>query len=266
MHHTIMILQRFVSIDRFLSSIKWKNKSWHYSQRFNSPKFYADPWEGLGNGLVKTLKAIEPTQQFVRRVTELGGRVDGNPDHVSQAVFRLQGNTGNVKRIELIEALEFSNRHLCSCWFEQKDPKSHGESWAMWNMYAPETGVLLRFRGEDVIRSINMPKEAHAVNYVDFLGSDFSKDLHRTHASLFLKDKAFEFEHEFRIILTKEQSAPFKDVLLPLPFEVIAHPSLGQETIDILNKGLQKYKLKIDRSELSTGVSRDDIIKFLNQM
>lgn len=199
-----MIIQRFVSLNRFLSSFEKKDEQWKYRIRFNSPALYDDPWEGLGNGFVKVLKAVEPTTGYFNRVLQDGGIIEeSSRQHTIKAIYRLQGNQDQLLLDELENAIEYSNQHLCSCWFIGDEKNEVRESWAMWNQYASMNGVLLAFDLSEVKRSIRHPIKTKKVRYTNFINAKFNKCIHQEISSLFYKDLAYKHEQEYRIIITK---------------------------------------------------------------
>lgn len=260
-----MTLYRYITLDRFFSSFKYENGIWWFNIRFNSPKFFIDPWEGLGNGLVKQLKTIEEESIYVRKAIEAGGKIDSKKG-VRKTFYKLQGNNGNLLDSEITQALQFSNKHLTSCWFQSSNLTKSAESFAMWDLYAPKNGVLISFKLDSILKVLDAADvyyKADHVYYIEFLKKSFDKDLHLSLDSLFLKDSSYGHENEFRIILKNVNNESFKDILAPLPTEIIANPQMSKASILHLNLSLKRYGIHVNPSQLASSISRMEIIDYL---
>jgi hypothetical protein len=261
-----MKLYRYISLDRLFSSFKKNEKGWQFKIRFNSPKNYQDPWEGLGNGFVNYLNAVGMEKAYFDLTTEegySGGRNKGP----RKTFLLLQGNLELDLEKELSEALKFSNDHLTSCWFMVPNNGERPESFAMWDLYAPNCGVLIGYDLNDIELALAKPKIdiiSGKVKYEDFLSKTFEKDLHLNVKSLFFKDISYDHEREYRFIIKNRPSEPFCDVLLPPPEEIVANPKLSASSVGNLNHALSEYGMTMTNSKLATTVSRKELIEYLD--
>jgi hypothetical protein len=260
-----MKLYRYISLDRFFSSLKKTNGEWKFIVRFNSPINFEDKWEGLGNGLVNQLNNINLEKKFVNRVLLDGGIIEGKKQ-LRETLNQLSGNKDSLDK-ELLEAIEYSNQHLMLCWFRGLNNSPDSESFAMWNLYAKNNGILIGYSLQEIIDTFNkidLKISKNKLNYTDFLTSVFDPKLHCNLESLFLKDNSYRHEKEYRLIINEKSRDKFKDIELPLPNELIANPSLSDSTILTLNRALSYYNnLSLKKSKLSTRFSRNEIIDYL---
>lgn len=267
-----MLVYRYISLDRFFSSLKWEGSNLFFNIRFNSAKYFSDPWEGLGNGLVGSLDAIDMEYEYTKKARAAGGYAQG-PHTAASTFHKLLGQKGKLLRNEVYEALKFSITQLYSCWFLYNEKNGREESLAMWEMYAPKNGVLIAFELEkiiEVLKNRNLIFENKRVCYIDFLQAEFDKELHMDVKSLFLKDFAYDYEKEYRIILTGDNepynnvsNVDFIDINMPLPYKVILNPNTALNTINHLNKSVKDYGIIMKPSQLATKISRKDLLHHL---
>mgnify|MGYP006079325805 CR=1 FL=1 len=233
--------------------------------RFNSPINFEDKWEGLGNGLVKQLNNINLERNFVNRVLSDGGIIEGKKQ-LRETLNQLSGIKDSLDK-KLLEAIEYSNEHLMLCWFRGLNNSTASESFAMWNLYAKNNGILIGYPLQEIIDAFNkmdLKISKNKLNYTDFLTNDFNPKLHCNLKSLFSKDKSYEHEKEYRFIINEKSSVNFKDIELPLPNELIANPSFSESTILSLNRALSSHNnLSLKKSKLSTKFSRNEILDYL---
>jgi hypothetical protein len=260
-----MNIYRYITLDRFFSSLKQVKTEWKFTTRFNNPLEFEDEWEGLGNGLVNQLKSIEIEKSYVNRVELDGGIIDSkNP--LRLYINRLNGIDENLD-LKLLEAIKYSNEHLVSCWFCGEENGPHSESFAMWNLYAKTNGILIGFEKEEIekaLKNLEISFLGKKVDYVTFLQSKFNPEIHCKLDSLFLKDNSYKHEQEYRFIIKEKSKTNFKDINLPLPKYLTASPSLSEGTISHLNKIIKNYNnLTLKQSKLSTKHSRKDIVEYL---
>jgi hypothetical protein len=261
-----MKLYRYLSLDRFLSSFKKIQDSWLFEIRINSPQYFQDPWEGLGNGLVGYLSALSEGKKYLDLSRE-SGYEGGHLESIIGSFMPLMGNQYKNYSKELIEALRFSNEHLTSCWFMGSEENERSESFAMWDLYAANNGILIGYDLGVINQALmdsDLDFEKGRVCYEDFLSIKFDQNLHLDVKSLLLKDLSYDHEKEYRFIIENRRSKLFENVILPLPEEIIANPKLSGRSVASLRKAIDDYGLKMNQSELSTDISRRELIEYLN--
>jgi hypothetical protein len=260
-----MNLYRYISLDRFFSSLKLTNGEWRFIIRFNSPINFEDKWEGLGNGLVNQLNTINIEREYENRVLSDGFIIEGK-EQLRESLNQICGIKDSLDK-KLVEAIEYSNEHLMLCWFRGSNNSPDSESFAMWNLYAKNNGILIGYPLQEIVDSfskMSLKILNNELTYINFLTNHFDPKLHCNLQSLFFKDKSYKYENEYRFIINEKSSVNFKDIELPLPKELIANPSFSDGTILALNRTIREYcNLSLKKSKLSTKFSRNEILDYL---
>ncbi len=217
-----MKLYRYISLDRFFSSLKQSDGVWKFIVRFNSPINFEDKWEGLGNGLINQLNSIDIERKYVSRVLTDGGIIN-NKKSLLKSLNKLFGINDSLSK-ELLEAIEYSNEHLMLCWFKGTENSPDSESFAMWDLYAKNNGILIGYPLQDVVDSfkkIDLQVSNKNLEYVNFLTKDFDPNLHCNLNSLFFKNESYEHEKEYRFIIKEKSNVKFRDCITSAKSELI---------------------------------------------
>lgn len=250
-------LWKFLSIEKFLSLII--NEEFHLTRL----DLFDDKQEAISLEYLEILRK----QEFLQKNSYLG------------EIFGITHEGENQYRLhEEHKIIQKSN--FASCWYLAED---ESENVAMWNLYSSPNSVAIKIRYNDFKKYLlthgteNRPKN-------DFEELSFSRVLYYNFNNfenfqndnvVFMKDKSFDYEREFRIIAKKtyekaeynlpkedrfkkqydelyNKTAELKSIKLKLkdfkeyPFKIIFHPKCSDWIKSDLKKVLTEFKCEFE--------------------
>ncbi len=198
---------------------------------FTRLDLFQDPFEGVTTIYIKQ-------RYFAKTLPEKEEINTLLPSNIQEEIINKKKSVGKLDE----EALIKQKTQYVNCWFYE-----NRESMAMWNIYSNSDSVAIKIEGRqfiDYLQSI-ITLQPQLLNTYNFIcGSvkyyelnpvNLSKTISRVKYSAFKKDTAFDFEKEYRFLITtdtynKNNNPSFLTIDLTKPFfemlKVICHPGI----------------------------------------